>query len=115
MKVLVCGSRHVSDEGTVASAIVSSGFAVSELVHGGCRGIDQMAGRWATKHGIAVRVFPADWATFGNSAGPRRNSDMVAYADCVVAIPRTDSIGTHDTIRKARARGIPVFVFEVSK
>lgn len=39
-----------------------------------------LAGVWAQRAGVAVRVLPADWLALGPSAGPRRNVALAALA-----------------------------------
>jgi len=116
MRLLVCGSRHVCDADVVAEAFSRIDLSlVDEVVVGDCRGVDTVARHFARSRGIRVTKFVADWDTYGRNAGPIRNSTMVAYSDCVLALPCTRSIGTWDTIRKARASGMVVVVVEVSE
>jgi hypothetical protein len=47
-----------------------------EVVCGMAAGADACGYAWAIMKGIPVRKFPADWNTFGRSAGMRRNRQM---------------------------------------
>ena len=47
MRVIVAGSRGITDPNVVATAIAASGFQVTELVSGTARGADQLGEAWA--------------------------------------------------------------------
>jgi len=110
--VLVCGGRTYSDYQRLCEVLDQEDKAgrIILLVHGGASGADKMAGRWALDRGIAVKVYEADWAQYGRSAGPRRNEAMLGGSrpDLVVAFP--GGTGTADMVRRARAVGTPVLV-----
>lgn len=46
------------------------------IVSGGARGADSLAERYAKEHGYELKIFNADWNTYGKSAGYRRNEEM---------------------------------------
>ena len=54
-----------------------------EFVSGGCRGVDTLAERFCKLHGYPIKVFNADWATYGKRAGYLRNKQMAEYASGV--------------------------------
>lgn len=65
-----------------------------------------------------LRVFVADWKGLGRAAGPRRNSEMVAWcaeADqrYAIAAPGPESRGTWDCARQAKRAGIGVRIERV--
>lgn len=49
------------------------------IVSGGAHGADTLAERYARERGYQLHVMPADWKTYGKSAGYRRNNDMHEY------------------------------------
>lgn len=115
MKVIICGSRYLKDVALVARAVEAAPFRVDatrdEIVVGGAGGVDSAALDWAWGHRCAtIRNMPADWDKHGRKAGPIRNQEMVDYADACIAIPCPKSKGTWDTVRRAEAKGIPVYV-----
>ena len=63
MKVIVAGSRDVTDFNLVKEIIESTlkayNIEITELVHGGARGVDAMAKLWAAKRNIVSVEFPA--------------------------------------------------------
>lgn len=116
MKVIVAGSRGVTDYALVERAIHESGFDVTEVVSGTARGVDRLGERWAAEHGIPVAPFPAQWKVgskqnFG--AGLLRNAMMADYADALVAIWDGESRGTKHMIASATANGLRIHVLVV--
>lgn len=129
MRILVTGSRNWSDRFVIESALVEAQSELAPLqpgqydyngsdwtiVHGACPygGADYIAEQWAIGCMYKVEPWPADWANFGKAAGPMRNQAMVdAGADICLAFPLPDSRGTWDCIRRAKAAGIPVKIYE---
>jgi hypothetical protein len=117
VKVLVCGSRDWTDRALIESVIHGLAFRFgpdvpdAEVIHGACRGADQIAGAYAASLGLRVTEFPADWAGKGKRAGILRNLAMLdEKPDAVIAFQRNGSRGTQHTIDEARKRGIPVEV-----
>jgi hypothetical protein len=111
MKLAIVGTHTIeeSDENyrlmKQAIYVTISLEAIDEIVSGGAPGIDDMAGRFAEKHSLKMTVFPADWNKYGRSAGPRRNTLIIDYADLVIAFPDKQSVGTRDSIKKAKKQG----------
>lgn len=74
MKCIVAGCRHIIAEqadALVWDAINASGWSgdITEIFHGGARGIDAAADRVC--EGVwPVHVFKADWTANGVAAGP---------------------------------------------
>jgi len=108
--VLVCGGRDYDDEGTLFEVLDAAHAAdpISLLVHGGGRGADSLAGLWAGKRGVELRVFMANWKEEGKKAGPIRNQRMIdeAMPDLVIAFP--GGKGTNGMVRRAHAAGVAV-------
>lgn len=111
MKIIVAGSREVTDYELVARAIELAPFVITELVEGGCRGVDRLARQWASKNGIPVRTFEATWDVNGPAAGPLRNEQMAQYGEGLIAIWNGRSKGTGDMVRRAQAHGLRVHHF----
>jgi hypothetical protein len=85
-KVIIAGSRNVTDLDLVAGAIEASGFPISEVVSGGAPGVDTLAEQWAREHGIPVTRFPAEWSRYGRRAGPIRNKEMAVYGEALIVV-----------------------------
>lgn len=50
------------------------------MITGAAKGADQLGSLYARNHSIPLKEFPADWNTYGRSAGPIRNQQMLDYA-----------------------------------
>jgi len=113
MKIIIAGSRGITDYEVVEAAVAESGFAATVVVSGGADGVDALGERWALEHGLHVVRFPARWKYYGRRAGVIRNLEMVRFADALVAVWDGQSKGTGHTIREARKRGLLVHVKSV--
>lgn len=110
-RVIVAGSREITDFETVWYAVVDSGFQIGKVVSGMARGVDRLGLQVAAVLGVGVARFPANWIQYGRSAGFIRNQQMADYADCLIAVWDGKSRGTRhmiDTMEKVKK---PVFVF----
>lgn len=116
MRVLICGDRKWSDEDTMRE-VISKLPQDTVVIHGACRGADQMAGRLAEEYGLSVEAFPADWARYGRGAGPIRNKQMLVEGrpDRVYAFHNNlaASRGTANMIRQATVSKIEVWTFSL--
>ena len=111
MRTIVAGSRDITDYAEVSQAIRASGLGITLVVSGGAPGVDRLGERWAFEHEIPIERFPADWNAYGRAAGAIRNEQMAENAEALVAIMlRSGTRGTQDMIKRARARGLKVFV-----
>lgn len=115
MKVIIAGSRTIHSIIPIIEGIRASGFKISEVVSGGARGVDAVGEAWAKVHDTDFKVFPADWKTYGKSAGPRRNRQMAEYADALVAIWDGESPGTRNMIEQMKRLGKPVYVHTIKE
>jgi len=97
-------------------------FPVTHVIMGAAPGVDTLAGRFATNHGLDLTVVPAQWNAkdafgerLGKRAGPLRNLQMLAMADALIALPGTSSKGTWNIISQAEAARMRIYwerVFE---
>lgn len=109
----IVGSRHFNDWRKFRQVLARHVYGASTIVSGAALGVDSLAARLARTLDVALVEYPADWKTHGKAAGMLRNTQIVALADRVVALPCQCSRGTYDTIHKARKAGVPVVVVEV--
>lgn len=130
MRILVTGSRRWVDESVVYTELRKATENVENetitLVHGGARGADLIAARWALMFGWIVEEHPANWESCGSECDrthwryregraycPRsgfiRNDKMVKLgADICLAFYKGDSKGTDMCAKIADKAGIPV-------
>lgn len=89
----------------------------AHILVGDCpTGVDRITRDFATDNHIPCTVFEADWSTFGRSAGPKRNRQMVAGATALLAIKKAEAPnrGTSSAIREAERLTLPVVVHTVA-
>jgi hypothetical protein len=112
-RALVCGGRGFKDVEKLYAVLDNWKPAISVIIHGGARGADSLAGQWAAEHQVDCECYPADWATWGRSAGPRRNQLMLVSGrpDVVLAFPTDKSVGTWDMVERAHRAKVAVTVF----
>lgn len=110
MKVLICGSRNLSDPVLVSQAVSQSGITPTHIISGGARGVDRLAGEYAEHNGIEFTEYLAEWDRYGKRAGFMRNCVMVGIAEAVIAIWDGESRGTKHSIDYATSQGKQVFV-----
>ena len=110
MKLAIIGSRGLGavDIGAHLPA------GVEEIVSGGAAGIVCLAAAYAREKGIPLAEFLPDYRRYGRGAPLRRNAEIAAYADGVLAFWDGRSRGTARTVDLFRAAGKPVQVILVN-
>jgi SLOG family YspA-like protein len=115
-RILVTGSRTWSDILRMTDELRDEVLAARMcglrpvIVHGACpRGADMIAARWARGYDVTQEPHPADWGSYGKSAGFRRNAEMVTLgADLCLAFIKDNSRGATHCADLAEKAGIPV-------
>ena len=118
-RVLITGSREWSDEERMIIALRKAREAAGDkkmiIVHGGARGADRMAGKFASISPNAVEeIHEANWKPLGYfdpQQGHVRNQKMVDLrADVCLAFYKlgAGNRGTEDCAVRAGKAGIPV-------
>ena len=97
-KVIIAGSRGITEYKDVEKAYVTSGLSIIEVVSGAARGVDTLGELLAEKLEIPVSRFIPDWDGLGKRAGMLRNFDMGNYATALIAIWDGKSPGTKGMI-----------------
>lgn len=114
MRLIIAGCRDFNpDDHRMAKEVESIERALgkaTEIVHGGAKGVDSAAARWAGLVGRPSRCFMADWNTYGKAAGPLRNREMAKYGDALLAFWDGRSPGTRNMIDEAAWAKKPVFI-----
>ena len=105
--VLISGSRSID---YINFDIFIDPSHVGAICHGGARGVDQCADRWARRYHLEVVVYEPKWNLYGKKAGIIRNHEMVEFCDVVIAFWDGKSAGTLDTITYAKEIGVPYIV-----
>lgn len=112
MKVIIAGSRDITDYSIVYSAFASCPFDITEIVSGCAKGVDSLGEQIGSLCLIPVCKFPADWNKHGKAAGPIRNKQMAEYADAAIVI-HNGSKGSLNMIEQMKKLNKPVYVKEV--
>ncbi len=111
MRVLVCGGRDFSDTAWLYRVLddLAKRETIDCIIEGDARGADRIAGYWAKKNRVDLKLFPADWAGNGKAAGPIRNQQMLdeGRPDLVIAFP--GGVGTRDMVTRAKTASVQVF------
>lgn len=112
MKTIIAGSRHGFALSDVNDALRKCPWSdtITEVVSGKAPGVDTLGEIWAKQNLIKVIPFPADWSLPYNSGGHKRNQEMADYADALIAIWDGKSSGTEDMIKRARKKGLVVYI-----
>jgi hypothetical protein len=110
MKVIIAGSRDITDYNLILKAVKEARFVITEVVCGGARGVDRLGKEFAEKNHISIKFFIPDWDGKGKAAGHIRNREMVDYADALIAIWDGKSAGTKGMIDYATKKGLKVYV-----
>ena len=120
MKIIVAGSRTITDYNTVAIAINEGlrkffdGAILNwhniEIVSGMALGVDTVAIQYARNHNLRVIGMPANWKAEGKAAGYKRNERMALCSDALVAVWDGKSKGTQHMINLAFKHNLQVYV-----
>lgn len=110
MITIIAGSREIRDYYEVCRAVELSDFNITGIVSGGARGVDKMGERYARSNNIPLKVMPAEWDSFGISAGHMRNTEMAKQAQALIAIYNFRSPGTKHMIKIALRKRLKVHI-----
>lgn len=113
MKVVIAGSRDITDSAILEKAIAESGFTITKLVCGMARGADMLGYAWALANRVPIEEYPANWNKYGKSAGMKRNREMAKIAEAAIILWDGISPGTKMMIDECRKRDIPVHLVVV--
>ncbi len=113
MKVIIAGSRDFNDYKKLCEYcdLMLSNTENVEIVSGTARGADMLGMKYALDRMLVLKEFPADWDTFGKSAGYRRNKQMAEYADALIAFWDGKSKGTKHMIDLAKEHGLKIRIW----
>ena len=114
MILAIIGSRTFQDEELLRQSLASFDD-ITEIVSGGAKGADAWAEIYAKENQIPLTVFKPNWKKYGQGAGVVRNTDIINYADEVVAFWDGESKGTKDSIDKAHSlnKKVHIIYYEV--
>jgi hypothetical protein len=110
MRVLVCGGRTYQHLDRLSKELgaINDLRPISCIISGCARGADTLAMFWAKQKGIEIARFPADWKTYGLSAGSIRNQQMLDEGKPEVVVAFPGGRGTADMVSRARKANLEV-------
>ncbi len=109
MRVAVIGSRNITNVDLQRYLPQN----VTKLISGGAKGVDACAKCFATAHDLPIVEILPDYRRYGKGAPLKRNRQIIAQADLVLAFWDGLSHGTADVIRQCQRQGIPCRVIRV--
>lgn len=101
MRLIVAGGRDFVDRDRLNSKlddILRENGDQLVILSGMARGADRFAYDWAKAHNVPCQEYPAQWDTYGKSAGFQRNGQMAKEADALLAFWDGKSSGTRHMI-----------------
>ena len=113
MRTIIAGGRHFDDWELLERSVHHFRRSISSeitVISGGARGADALGESYAIENELRMKVFPADWDTYGVSAGYRRNVEMAEYSEALIAFWDGKSKGTKHMIDIAWDKGLIVKV-----
>lgn len=137
MKLVIAGSRSITDYNILRKAIIQSGIweahkRAIEVVSGKADGVDTLGEEFASKAGlIDPHEFPANWddvdapgavvryvkygkhkgKPFNVLAGSWRNQEMANFADAALVVWDGKSTGSLDMVHKMLALDKPCYLY----
>jgi len=130
MKVIIAGSRSITDFETIKKAVDSCPFSITEVVSGGAKGVDLLGEKYAEGEKIPIKVFKPLWkeleasgaiiktnsyGKYNAKAGIDRNKQMGDYADGLIAVWDGYSKGTKHMVSYMQKLGKKVFIYDISE
>lgn len=110
MKVIIAGSRIITNYKAVLCAIDNSGFEITEVISGGALGVDRLGEKYAKENEICLRIVFAKWKKYGKRAGYLRNRAMAEIGDALIAVWDGSSRGTKNMIDEMRVLKKPIYI-----
>lgn len=116
MKIIVAGGRDFNDYNFLCRQLNYLFQRIRPvIVCGEAKGADALGRRYAEEMGLEILSYPAQWDKYGKSAGYRRNEEMAAVADGLVAFYNGYSKGTGHMIETMKKMNKPVKIVYYKK
>jgi hypothetical protein len=117
MKLLIFGDRKFNDYPLLKTIVDKFIFVqmevIDSVISGKAKGADTLGELWAKEQKLPVLSYPADWDTYGKSAGFLRNKQMSEVADVAIGFLAPESKGTRHMINLCKEKKIPLMVYKI--
>ncbi len=115
MRTIIAGSRNVDlfSEARIYPHLDILKPCISLVISGGAEGVDKMGERWAKENRIDIIQMIPDWKKYGHGAGIKRNCEMAADADQLIAFWDGVSSGTAHMIQEAMRQKLVTHVYYI--
>lgn len=119
MKVLISGSRSISDFRMVEHAIDRSRFRISFVYTGDGLGPEHLGQHWAKLNKVPFEVVRPNLKLYGEEillgrkiplAMEYRNQELANLSEAAILVWDGESAGTMDLLERCQRRNIPVHV-----
>lgn len=115
MKYIVAGGRDFNDFLRLFDVLdkFANEHKLRTVISGCASGADTLAIKWAKDNDCwcLLEKMPADWNTYGKSAGAIRNQQMAQVGDGLIAFWDGRSHGTKDMIEKATRCSLEIHIY----
>jgi hypothetical protein len=114
-KLIIAGSREFNNYSFLKDKIdflLKNVVEDVEIVSGAARGADTLGEQYARENNLNVKLFPADWKKYGNSAGFIRNEEMANYANACVVFWMNNSKGTKHMIDLSQKHNLKLRIYK---
>ena len=116
MKLIIAGSRTITDFKLLEKAVRLSGFKPSVIISGGAKGVDTLGEIYAKNNNIELIQMNAEWSKYGRGAGFIRNENMAKVADSVLVLyTGKTSKGSIHMIKMSKKYKLNLYVYDLSK
>ena len=117
MNIAIIGSRSLNDytliEDTLMEFIKTENPETIKIISRGAVGSDTLGKQFAEKFNYEHLEYLPDWKKYGRGAGIRRNTTIIENSDIVFAFWDMKSMGTADSIAKARKFGKRIIIIDI--
>ena len=118
MKVIVAGSRTITDYEVVKRILLNHLDEISMLISGCAKGVDTHGLLFAHEYNIPTtkdkfKITKEEWRKYGKQARHLRNLKMGKEGEKLIAIHEKGSRGTQDMINIMRDFGKPVVHYKL--
>lgn len=114
IKLIIAGGRDFTDYSALNNAFLEfmppCGSQKITIISGMARGADKLGLAIAKDYGLETIKMPADWDTYGKSAGHIRNNEMAQIGTHLLVAWDGKSRGTKGMIKAARKHNLIVKV-----